>query len=148
MRKCYLEPEQQAAVALFSRNIQGPVVMLNLLRFREIADYSADPELAPPAPVSGRQAFQKYIEHTQPLLHARSGEILFLGNGGHFFIGPPDEQWDLVMLIKQNSLADFLAFASDTAYLAGIGDRSAALSDARLLPLLECGGDNIESREF
>jgi hypothetical protein len=34
MRKCYLEPEQQAAVALFSRNIQGPVVMLNLLRFR------------------------------------------------------------------------------------------------------------------
>ena len=38
------------------RNIKGPVVMLNMLRFREIADYTDYPELSPKAPISGEQA--------------------------------------------------------------------------------------------
>jgi hypothetical protein len=37
--------------------IEGGLVMLNLLRFREVADYSANPELAPAAPISGAEAF-------------------------------------------------------------------------------------------
>jgi hypothetical protein len=32
--------------------------MLNLLRFREIADYSANPELTPAEPISGAEAFE------------------------------------------------------------------------------------------
>ena len=35
------------------RQTAGNVVMLNLLRFREVADYSAYPDLAPPTPISG-----------------------------------------------------------------------------------------------
>ena len=35
------------------------------------------------------------------------------------------------------TLADFMAFASNEAYLAGIGHRTAALEDSRLLPLVE-----------
>jgi hypothetical protein len=41
------------------------------------------------------------------------------------------------MLIRQRSVEAFLAFASDSAYLAGIGHRTAALADSRLLPLVE-----------
>ena len=37
--------------------IEGGLVMLNLLRFREVADYSANPELAPAAPISGAEDF-------------------------------------------------------------------------------------------
>jgi hypothetical protein len=48
-----------------------------------------------------------------------------------------DETWDVVMLIRQKSVADFFAFASNAAYLAGIGHRTAALADSRLLPLVE-----------
>jgi hypothetical protein len=40
------------------------------------------------------------------------------------------------MLVRQQSVASFMAFASHEAYLAGIGHRVAALEDARLLPLL------------
>ncbi|MEO6303022.1 MAG: DUF1330 domain-containing protein, partial [Bacteroidia bacterium] len=39
--------------------------------------------------------------------------------------------------IRQNSVADFIAFASDKEYLKGIGHRTAALEDSRLLPLVE-----------
>jgi len=49
----YLEPTQAAGRAFFERNIGGSVAMLNLLRFREVADYSSAPHLAPAAPISG-----------------------------------------------------------------------------------------------
>ncbi len=43
----------------------------------------------------------------------------------------------MAMLVRQSSVALFLAFASHDAYRAGLGHRTAALEDARLLPLTE-----------
>jgi hypothetical protein len=128
---------------MFRRGIKGEVVMLNLLRFREIADYSANPELAPPEPISGREAYQKYMDHTLPLLEATGGGIAFIGEGGHFLIGPEDEYWDVAMLIRQNSLDDFMRFATHQEYLAGLGHRTAALEDSRLLPLVAVDSGNL-----
>jgi hypothetical protein len=44
----FLHPTEQAGAALFARNITGAVVMLNMLRFRDIADYSTCAGLKPP----------------------------------------------------------------------------------------------------
>lgn len=41
------------------------------------------------------------------------------------------------MLIRQSSTQSFLAFASHEGYLSGIGHRTAAIEDSRLLPLAE-----------
>jgi len=111
--------------------------MLNLLRFRKVADYSDYLDLAPIDAISGRDAFQRYIDHTVPFLQESGGAIDFLGEGGKYFIGPPDEKWDLVMLIRQKSLGSFMEFASNQEYIAGLGHRSAAIEDSRLLPLTE-----------
>ncbi|MDH3263398.1 MAG: hypothetical protein OEM24_05320 [Paracoccaceae bacterium] len=132
----HLDTTEEAARALFSRPSDGAVVMLNLLRFREVADYSASPQLAPPRQISGAEAYACYTVHTLPFLKASGGEILFEGKGGPWFIGPADERWDHALLIRQASLSAFRAFASDPAYLAGIGHRAAALEDSRILPLL------------
>ena len=83
MTQQYLEVTQEAGAALFARNIVGEVVMLNLLRFREMADYSASPELKPGKLISGREAFQKYVEHTLPFLRESGGDVVFLGDGGN-----------------------------------------------------------------
>ena len=133
----YLDATEESAKALFSRGIKGPVVMLNLLRFRPVADYSASPALAPPEPITGEAAYRRYMEHTLPFLRKSGGDVLFHGTGGRFFIGPSEERWDAVLLVRQASLEAFLAFASDREYLAGIGHRTAALEDSRLLPLVE-----------
>ncbi len=133
----YLEPTQDAGRDLFTRGITGPVVMLNLLRLRAVADYSAHPELAPATPVSGQAAYDLYVAHTLPILRKSGGDVIFLGQGGAFFIGPPGEVWDLAMLVRQASLDDFAAFAGNADYLAGMGHRTAAISDSRLLPLVE-----------
>ena len=131
----YLEASQEGGRALFSRNLTGEVIMLNLLRFRNEADYTAFPRLSPTQSITGAEAYQKYIDHTLPLLRKSGGDILFLGKGDHYLIGPFEERWDLVMLVRQHSLQDFLAFADDPEYLAGIGHRHAGLEDSRLLPL-------------
>jgi hypothetical protein len=135
----YLEPTQESGREFFTRKIPGQIVMLNLLRFRPVADYSATPHLAPASPISGAAAYRLYIEHTLPHLTRSGGELLFLGKGGAFLIGPTDERWDAAMLVRQSSVGAFMAFASDPEYMAGIGHRTAALEDSRLLPLVEGG---------
>ena len=132
----YLDPTNEQGRAFFSRGIPGSVVMLNLLRFRALADYSSAPSLAPDSSISGEEAYRLYMGHTLPYLKASGGELLFYGSGGDFLIGPSNERWDAVMLVKQSSVQSFLAFASDEGYLSGMGHRTAALADSRLLPLV------------
>ena len=135
---CYLEPTWDTGRAFSQRQIAGELVMLNLLRFRDIADYSASPELAPRQPITGAEAYDRYVARTLPLLRRSGGDLLFMGEGGPFLIGPDGEHWDRAMLIRQKSRGAFLAFAVAEAYLTtGIGHRSAAPSDSRLLPLVE-----------
>lgn len=137
MKEVYLMPTQEAGRDFVMRKIKGHVIMLNLLRFRKIADYSASPELMPDKPISGKEAYQLYIDHTLPFLENSGGEILLMGEGGNYLIGPTNESWDLMLLIKQNSVESFLAFESNQEYMKGIGHRTAALEDSRLLPINE-----------
>src|SRR5579862_8309152 len=95
----YLDETEEAGRAFFRRGIPGSVVMLNLLRFRAQADYSATPNLAPPAPIDGATAYKRYIEHTLPLLRKSGGDVIFFGRGGPFLIGPSTERWDAVLLV-------------------------------------------------
>jgi hypothetical protein len=135
--KTYLEPTQESGRALMEHGISGSVIMLNLLRFRDIADYSATPHLAHRESISGSAAYQLYIRHTLPHLKKSGGELIFLGKGGNFLIGPTEERWDAVMLVRQSSVGEFMEFASNPEYMEGIGHRVAALEDSRLLPLIE-----------
>ncbi|MCB9211632.1 MAG: DUF1330 domain-containing protein [Ignavibacteriales bacterium] len=137
MKEIYLTPTQEAGYKFIKRDIKGNVIMLNLLRFKEVADYSATPELMSRETVSGREAYKLYINHTLPFLKASGGDILFMGEGGNFIIGPEEECWDAVLLVKQKSIESFLNFESHEEYLKGIGHRTAALEDSRLLPITE-----------
>lgn len=135
----YLDPTQESTASLIARQIDGPITMLNLLRFREVADYSTNPELEPDEPISGGEAYRRYADHTMPFLIESGGEVILDGVGGQFFIGPNDERWDQVLLVRQRSLEDFFAFASNPGYLSGLGHRTAALEDSRLLAIASDG---------
>lgn len=141
--KIYLAPTQEQGRDLILRNIKGNVVMLNLLKFKETADYSHSPELKPKEEISGKDAYDLYIKYTLPFLEESGGEVIFMGEGGKFLIGPTDEKWDAVLLVKQKSVESFIAFESHPEYQKIIGHRTAALEDSRLLPIIENKiGDN------
>ncbi len=135
-KQTYLEPTQETGRAFMMRGIEGEVVMLNLLRFREIADYSATPNLEPGEPISGAAAYDRYVDHTLPHLEQSGGTLEFFGTGAGYLIGPADEHWDVAMLVRHRSVETFMAFATNEAYLGGMGHRTAAISDSRLLPLV------------
>ncbi len=120
----YIEPTQESGRAFLERGIAGTFLMLNLLRYREMADYSATPELAPVEPITGEAAYLLYMECSKPHLEKFGGKLLFFGRGGNFLIGPANERWDAAMLVQQASPADFMAFVSDAGYLAGMGHRT------------------------
>ena len=131
----YLEVTPQQGAAFFGTPDEGEVVMLNLLRFRDRADYSRAPGLEPEGGCSGRAAYALYMRDMTPLLEASGGEVLFSGTAAGFLIGPQDETWDHVLLVRQASKASFLAFASDPEAQAITAHRTAAIRDSRLLPI-------------
>ena len=51
-RQAYLDPTQEQGREFFLSGISGAVTMLNLLRFRDEADYSQHSHLAPEAPIT------------------------------------------------------------------------------------------------
>lgn len=135
MKETYINVTQEQGRDFVMQQLQGRVVMLNLLRFRETADYSAHPELAPETPISGKEAYSKYMACTTPFLEEAGSRLHFAGEAGKFLIGPTDETWDLVLLVDHESVDKFLAFAANKDYLKIAGHRTAALADSRLLPL-------------
>lgn len=131
----YIDPRPEAIAAFLQRDRTALVVMLNLLRFRETADYGAHPDLAPSSPISGREAYAVYLRHTRPFLAKYGAEVVVRGRGEAFLVGPDGPAWDTVLVVRYPSADSFLGLAQDPGYLAGAGHRTAALADSRLLPL-------------
>jgi len=131
----YLDVTQEQGRDFFMQQLQGEIIMLNLLKFRKAADYTNSPDLAPSESISGKEAYDLYMRHTSPLLEKSGAKVLFFGHSNQFLIGPTDEHWDVVMLVQHKSVDVFMAFASDEAYLKGAGHRTAALANSRLLPI-------------
>ncbi len=134
-KETYIDATPEAGKNFYLSNLAGELVMLNLLKFKPTADYSGFPNLKPKQTITGKEAYQKYMEHTLPYLEEVGGVILFYGRSHSFLIGPDYEKWDAVLLVKQKNKETFLQFASNKGYLEGIGHRVAALEDARLLPI-------------
>jgi hypothetical protein len=132
----FISPTPEAIGSLVARNIEGPVSMLNLLRFRETADYSDAPDLAPEDSISGEDAYTIYSAHTLAHLESVSGTVVFMGEGGSLLIGPQEARWDRVLLVRYPNLAAFIAMTQTPQYREGAGHRTAALEDSRLLPIV------------
>lgn len=114
---------------------KGRVTMLNLLRFKPIADYTELESIKPEREISGEEAYKLYINYTLPLLKKAGSRVLFYGSSRDFLIGPGEEKWDVVLLVEHESVSKFMEFAQDKEYLKNAGHRTASLEDSRLLPI-------------
>lgn len=120
--------------ALEELDADRPVVMLNLLRFRDVADYSNRPDLAPAEPISGAAAYRRYSAAAQAALEGIGGTLELFRPCGPTFIGPEGEQWDAMLTVRYPSPAAFRAMVNDSTYLEAAAHRTAALADSRLIP--------------
>jgi hypothetical protein len=74
----FILPTPEAVQGMMARLPEEPFVMLNLYRLREVADYSAHPELAAATPVSGRELFERYAAGMERLLAEIGARRVFL----------------------------------------------------------------------
>jgi uncharacterized protein (DUF1330 family) len=87
---------------------RGPVVMLNLMRFR---DKSLDGN------GSGWDAYKRYSALTVPMIKARGGTMLWAGEAKMVALGAVDgHQWDYVALVYYPSVDAFLDMMTSNDY--------------------------------
>lgn len=133
-----IDPTVDQVRALRDAGPEGPVVMVNLLKFKIEATYAADSGFAP---CSGEEAYDRY-EHafSVEVWPVSQAEILYSGPVGQVFIGmagTPETDWDRVLIVRYPSRQHFLAMMRDETYRRALAHRYAGL--ARTV-LLQCGG--------
>jgi uncharacterized protein (DUF1330 family) len=108
-----------------------PVVMINLLRYRERAEYGNRTEFSP---CSGRDAYyQRYAPVSTPLVMAEGGKVTWFGHVVGRVIAPPHEVWDDVILVEYPHFECLQRVFANPKYQAVVIHRTAALEDSRLL---------------
>lgn len=125
-----IEPTPEALAALAALDSEGPIVMINLLRFREQAEYPAG---SGDAPCSGRDAYARYGAGVFPLLGKAGARVVWSGSVELAAIAPEGEAWDQAILVEYPSARHFLEMVTSADYQACSYHRSASLADSRLL---------------
>lgn len=108
----------------------APLVMINLLRYRERAQY---PPGSGADPCSGREAYQRYAAVALQKVASVGGRIVWMGQVAASVIAPEGEEWDDAVLVEYPSRKAFLAMIALPDYQAAAVHRTAALADSRLI---------------
>jgi len=119
-----LWPDDEQRTSFFSVAQDGPMVMLNLLRFRDKAAYPDGSD----AHLSGAEAYGRYAQGVMSLLKAHGARITFAGTLDGILLGRVEEPWDMVALAWYPSTAAMEAMVNSPDYAAIAVHRDAGLA--------------------
>jgi uncharacterized protein (DUF1330 family) len=110
----------------------GPMVMVNLLKYRKTAAYEPDRAEAKEN-LSGRDAYQRYGMVALQQVMKRGGSVVWGGSQKFVMIGDDANDWDEVVCVRYPSREAFLNMTQDPDYLAAHYHREAGLERTVLL---------------
>ena len=96
-----IRPNKEQFIELMNAPDEGPVVMLNLLKFK---------------PRDGAKEYGKYGESVSKMVEARGGKMLWIGKVDQTLIGPVEEDWDAIALVQYPSRKAFIDMATSKEY--------------------------------
>ncbi len=102
-----ITPNREQFEQLAAAPDDGPVVMLNLLKFKETATDGAG---------SGTEAYGRYRSAVVEMLEARGGKVLWSGRGEQILIGDPAADSDAVILVQYPSRTAFIEMVTTPEY--------------------------------
>ncbi len=91
----------------------GPVVMVNLLKFRAKAAYPDDAEEASEN-LTGEEAYRRYMQGLVALSREVGSEMIYSGPVVRWFIGEGD--WDRVLIIRYPNRERFIHMITSPLY--------------------------------
>jgi len=128
-----LHPSPSAAqlAAIKAHTPDGPIVALNLNRYRDRAVY---PGGTPGADVTGREAYARYGMVAYQAIRGVGGRILWATDARNVAIGCPHDTYDEVIAVWYPSRAAFLGLEAFPGYKEAFDvHRTAAMEHALLL---------------
>ena len=127
-----LQPTGDQVRAFRDRATGEPIAMLNLLKFKDKAEY---PD-GRPCDLSGMEAYQLYAKAFQEINGPRGVKVLYAGATRGVLIGAGDDLWDEVAIIQYPSAQVMLDMLRDEEYQKAQQHRAAGLEGQLLI---ECG---------
>lgn len=123
----YIDPTKESFAAFREMERDGPVHMLNLLKFRALADYDDGTR------ATGAEAYAAYGRESAPVFQGLGGRIVWSGRPELMLIGPQEKAWDLAFVAEYPSVAAFVGMLRDPVYRAAVRHRTAGVEDSRLI---------------
>ena len=121
--------------AFLAKDIEGPVSMLNLLKFREKAEYADGRETN----LSGAEAYALYGQDMLRWVTSQGGRLLFSGPAHHLVLGQADELWDQVAIMEYPSKEAFVQIVSAPEVAEWGVHRAAGLEGQLLIAVTATG---------
>jgi uncharacterized protein (DUF1330 family) len=118
----FLNGTKEQFQQLMALQAEGPLKMLNLLKFKSVVDKSGK---------SGAEHYKDYLKAAEPFFVKANARILFYGRAKLTLIGPKDLEWDNILIVEYATKEDFLNMVTNPDYPSHI--RQEALEDARLI---------------
>ena len=119
-----ITPNPQQFQALAASKDEGPVVMLNLLKFKARSDDGNG---------SGADAYGRYSEAAVKMVEERGGRIVWQGRAEQILVGDESADWDIVALVEYPSRKTFIEMVSAPGYMKTHEHREAGLERTVLI---------------
>jgi uncharacterized protein (DUF1330 family) len=103
-----IRPNKEQFLELMNAPDEGPVVMLNLLKFKASTGGGTS---------GGASEYGKYGDAVVEMVEARGGKILWLGRADQVLIGEAAaHEWDSVVLVQYPSRKAFIEMVTTSEY--------------------------------
>ena len=126
-----IRPSKDQFVELMEAPDEGPVTMLNLLKFKPAADGTGA------TGATGASEYAKYGDAAVQMVEARGGKVLWMGRADQILIGDPAEDWDSVALVQYPSRKAFIEMVSTPEYEQAHEHRESGLERTVLIACTE-----------
>ena len=132
MDETFIDPSPAHFAAFKALPRDEPIHMLNLLRYRELAEYPEGHEHHASG-WSGRRAYEEYGRTSGPIFRRVGGSIVWRGVFQTMVTGPEDMLWDDGFVAQYPGSGAFFEMIKDPDYQLAVVNRTAALVDSRLV---------------
>lgn len=102
-------PRAERVQTLLTEFGEGPVVMLNLLKFKDRAAGGEG---------TGAEAYRRYGDAVVRLVAEHGGRVVWIGQPTHVLIGDASQEWDAVALVEYPSVRAFVEMGLSREYQA------------------------------
>lgn len=128
----FVDPSRENFDAFKALPRDTPIHMLNLVRFRDKAEYPVDHANAGKG-LSGREAYAEYGRTSGAVFTRVGGSVVWRGRMEAMVIGPMDKQWDLAFIACYPDAGAFMEMVTDAEYKIAVVNRQAAVLTSRLI---------------